>query len=116
MKTPTMWSGLAVAFAMMFSVEATPAHAFKPMVKNHPRVNEVNRRENRQQRRIANGIKGDKLTAKETAQIEHREARINRTIRRDRAADGGHLTRQDQRQINRMENRESRQIYNDKHN
>jgi hypothetical protein len=31
------------------------------------------------------------------------------------AADGGHLTKQDQRQLNREANRQSKKIYKDKH-
>src|ERR1700751_892643 len=39
----------------------------------HPRVNQVNRRETRQQTRIANGVKNGQLTPKQTAHLERGE-------------------------------------------
>jgi uncharacterized lipoprotein YajG len=82
----------------------------------HPRVNQVNRRETRQQQRIANGVKSGKLTPKETARLERGEQRLQRNEKRDMAKDNGHLTKKDQRQLNREENRMSKRIYKDKHN
>jgi hypothetical protein len=56
------------------------------------------------------------LTAGEAANLEHKEAGINREVRNDRAANGGHLTAQERAQVNRQQNRVSNQIYNKKHN
>ena len=80
-----------------------------------PRVNQVNRRETRQQNRIANGIKNDKLTPGQTARLERGEQRLQNNEKRDMAKDNGHLTKQDQRQLNREANHMSKRIYNDKH-
>lgn len=82
----------------------------------HPRVNQVNRREGRQQRRIAQGVKNGSLNPKETANLERREAGVQRQEQRDMAKHNGHLTRAEQRQLNRRQNRISRSIYRDKHN
>jgi hypothetical protein len=82
----------------------------------HPRVNQVNRRETRQQNRIANGIKNGKLSPKETANLEKREASVQSQEKKDMAAHHGHLTKSNQRQLNRRENRISKSIYKDKHN
>lgn len=81
----------------------------------HPRVNQVNRRETRQQNRIANGIKNDQLRPGQTARLERGEQRLQRNQKRDMAANNGHLTKQDQRQLNREANHMSKRIYNDKH-
>jgi len=81
----------------------------------HPRVNEINRREQRQQDRIANGIRTDRLTPGQSSRLERREANLQRREKWDMRHDGGHLTRADQRQLNRQENRISRSIYRDKH-
>jgi hypothetical protein len=83
---------------------------------NHPRVNQVNRREGRQQKRIANGINNGSLTPKEASHLEKREASIQNQEQRDMAKHNGHLTKAEQRQLNRRENRTSRAIYRDKHN
>ena|SRR5438309_1812705 len=80
----------------------------------HPRVNQVNRREGRQQQRIANGVKNGSLTPRQTAHLENREANLQRRERRDMAKNNGHLTKGEQRRLNRQENRISRSIARDK--
>jgi hypothetical protein len=76
---------------------------------------EVDRRERRQQERIAQGVESGQLTPAETARLERKEGRIHREIQRDRAANGGTLTPAERRRINRQQNRVSRQIYREKH-
>ena len=82
----------------------------------HPRVNQVNRREQNQQNRIANGVKSGQLTPGETRRLERGEQRLEKNEKRDMAKDNGHLTKQDQRQLNREANHMSKRIYKDKHN
>ena len=81
----------------------------------HPRVNEVNAREANQQNRIANGAKDGQLSAGQAAHLERNQARIEHQEQRDMAEHNGHLTKGEQRQINREQNRQSRQVYKDKH-
>ena len=76
----------------------------------------VQRRQESQQARIAQGVGSGQLTAGETGNLEHREARLNREVRNDRKANGGTLTAQERRQVNRQQNHVSRNIYRDKHN
>jgi hypothetical protein len=80
----------------------------------HPRVNQVNRREGRQQQRIANGVKNGTLTPRQTAHLENREANLQNRDQKDMAKNNGHLTKQQQRGLNRQENRISRSIARDK--
>ena len=82
----------------------------------HPRVNEINQREQNQQDRIANGVKSGQLTPGETQRLERGEQRLENNEKKDMAKDNGHLTKQDQRQLNREANRMSKRIYKDKHN
>lgn len=82
----------------------------------HPRVNQINRRETNQQQRIANGVKSGQLSPAETRRLERGERRLARNEKRDMAKDGGHLTKQDQRQLNREANHMSARIAKDKHN
>ena len=81
----------------------------------HPRVNEVNRREQNQQNRIANGMKNDKLTPQQASNLEKREASVQNREQKDMAKHNGHLTKAEQKGINRQQNRISRSIYKDKH-
>src|SRR5260221_13272554 len=71
-------------------------------------------RQERQQDRIAAGVKSGALTAGETAKLASRVAKINREIRTERAANGGKLKPSDHRQETRQQNRTSRAIYPEK--
>jgi hypothetical protein len=82
----------------------------------HPRVNEVNQLEENQQKRIANGINKGSLNAHETANLERREASVQKQEQADMAKHNGHLTKAEQRQLNRRQDRISHSIYKDKHN
>lgn len=82
----------------------------------HPRVNQVNKREQNQQNRIANGVKSGQLTPGETRRLERGEQRLQKNEKKDMAKDNGHLTRQDQRHLNREANHMSKRIYKNKHN
>src|SRR5665213_4538253 len=78
--------------------------------------NEVNERQRNQQERIGKGVENGLLTAHETAHLEKQEAAIHHEVKTDRTANGGKLTAQEHRQVNRQQNRESARIYRDKHN
>ena len=80
----------------------------------HPRVNQINQRETNQQNRIANGIKDDKLTPGQASRLEKGEQRLENNEKKDMAKDNGHLTKQDQRQLNREANHMSARIAKDK--
>lgn len=81
----------------------------------HPRVNQINGRETNQQDRIANGVKNGKLTPGQTAHLERGEQRLENNEKKDMAKDNGHLTKKDQRQLNKEANHMSKRIYADKH-
>jgi hypothetical protein len=77
---------------------------------------EIAKRKENQQDRIANGVNNGSLTPHETANLERKEGALNRETRRDRAQNGGNLTNREKAQVNRQQNRLSRNIYRDKHN
>jgi hypothetical protein len=81
----------------------------------HPKT-EVGQRQRNQQERIAKGVKSGQLTPRETAHLEGREAAIKHEVKTERAANGGHLTPAEHRQVNRQQNRTSNAIYRKKHN
>jgi hypothetical protein len=74
----------------------------------------ADRKEN-QQDRIAQGVKSGSLTPKQTANLENKEANLNKEIRTDRKQNGGNLTNNQKAQVNRQQNRLSKNIYKDKH-
>lgn len=69
-----------------------------------------------QQQRIGQGVSSGQLTGRETANLERREASVNREKRNIRAVNNGHLTAGDRRALNQRQNNISRSIYKDKHN
>ena len=81
----------------------------------HPRVNEVNQREENQQKRIGNGVSSGKLTSQQTTNLEKRETSVQNREQKDMAAHNGHLTKAEQKGINRQQNRISKSIAKDKH-
>jgi len=78
--------------------------------------NEVDKRRENQQDRIAQGIKSGQMTASEAAKAENQQRGINQQVHADRAANGGKLTPGEKAQVNHEQNKASRNIYNKKHN
>jgi len=107
-----MFAGSAVAQTTTTPTSGAGPGAVDP---GHPRVNQVNGRETRQQNRIANGVKSGSLSPKQTANLEKREANVQSREQKDMAAHDGHLTKAEQKGINRQQNRISKSIYKDKH-
>lgn len=102
---------LLLAAAAMFASFAS----FAQYVPDHPRVNEVNARTNTQQDRIANGVANGTMTKGQAARDETRDANIAQRESADEARHNGHLTKKEQVNLNRAENRNSRKIYKQKH-
>jgi hypothetical protein len=84
-------------------------------VPGHPRVNEVNQRLDNQQNRIANGQENGSMNGKQAARDEKRDANVAQRESRDEAANGGHLTKVEKRNLNRSLNRDSSNIHHQKH-
>jgi len=84
-------------------------------VSNVLAQNEINERQRKQQERIGKGLENGSLTPAETARLEKQEAAIHHEVKTERQANGGKLTAQERRQVNRQQNRESRRIYRQKH-
>ena len=77
---------------------------------------EIQERKENQQDRIANGVANGSLTPHETANLEHKEAGLNKEIRHDRRQNGGNLTNKEKAKVNHQQNKLSKNIYRDKHN
>ena len=101
MKTKTLLISLLVAAPALLLAEEP----------KHP----IQNREERQQDRIANGVKSGELTPAETARLEKREAELKKQIADDKAANGGKLTPKERKQIEKELNEISRKIHHEKH-
>jgi hypothetical protein len=107
--------GLMIAGSASAQTSTTSGAGPGVVDPGHPRVNEVNGREENQQQRIANGVSSGKLSAQQTSNLEKREANVQNREKADMAKNNGHLTKAEQRGINRQQNRISKSIYKDKH-
>lgn len=76
----------------------------------------IAQRKENQQARIAQGVKSGQLTAGETANLEKKEAGLNKEIRTERKANGLSLTNNEKKQVNRQQNKIGKKIYDEKHN
>ena len=75
---------------------------------------EVKEREENQQDRIAQGVESGQLTGKEAAHLEKGEAKLEKD--REKALADGKMTPKEKRKLNKEENRQSKKIFNAKHN
>jgi len=108
-----MCSGFAVAqTATPPPTQPAPAAGPDP---GHPRVNQVDRRLERQQDRIQQGVKNGTLTDQQAHRLASKDRRIANQESKDMAAHGGHLTAQEQKQLNQKLNNNSKKIYKEKH-
>jgi hypothetical protein len=82
---------------------------------DHPRRAQVNNRLNRQNRRIDEGVKSGRLSHGQAKQLHEEDHAMRQQERSEAAEHGGHITKREQRQLNREENGSSRQIYDEKH-
>ena len=94
---------IAAVVSLAVAVSSVPAFA-----------QNINKRQARQQHRIAEGIENGSLTPRETARLERQEARINALEAKDRESGGG-LSPKERKQLNRLLNTESHRIYVQKH-
>jgi len=83
---------------------------------NTVKPNGVDDREANQQQRTANGLRSGQMTSGEAARTNAQQANVARQVHNDRTANGGALNAQQKQQINGEQNKNSKQIYKEKHN
>ncbi len=74
----------------------------------------IDQRQENQQQRIDNGVKSGALTAKETNNLDKREAKLEAD--KEAAKADGKVTAAERKKLKREENRDSKAIYKKKHN
>ncbi len=106
---------LHAALAAATLLVASPSFADTRWEQTHPRRDQVNDRLANQNRRIDNGAKTGRLSPQQAHQLHREDHAIRTEERADASLHGGHITKGEQRQLNRQENQVSRQIYREKH-
>jgi hypothetical protein len=77
----------------------------------HPRVNEVQQRIDNQENRVDRGVSDGQIDSKQAAHDDAKLSREQTSLNKDQAKDGGHITKANQRNLNRRLNKGSRQIH-----
>jgi len=108
--------GLLVGSAVAQNTSSSTTSGAGPGVydPNHPRVNQVDSREQNQQNRVANGIQSGKMSPGQTAKVERQENHIVKQENKDMAKNNGHLTKGEQVKLNKELNHTSKEIHRDK--
>jgi len=82
---------------------------------DHPRRNQVNKRVDNQRARINEGVKSGELSKEQAQQLRANDRAIKAQEHAEVKANGGHLTKAEQRQLNQEENANSKLIHDEKH-
>ncbi|MGA7742148.1 MAG: hypothetical protein WBP56_18500 [Polyangia bacterium] len=82
---------------------------------DHPRRNQVNKRVDNQRARINEGVKSGEINKAQAKQLRSNDRAIKAQEHADVKANGGHLTKAEQRQLNQEENANSKLIHDEKH-
>lgn len=103
---------ISLIFASLVVVFGLSVDSFGQTSKSKPWS--INNRQQRQQKRIYQGVKSSELTAKETYRLEKQQARIQRTETRYRASGDG-LTWHERYKLQHKLNQSSHNIRQQKH-
>ena len=76
-----------------------------------PRVNEVERRIDRQQARVDRGVSAGQINAAQAARDDAKLGREQASLNKDMAGDKGHITKAEQRNLNKRLNKGSATIH-----
>jgi len=100
----------AAALTLALAGIAGTAMADTKWQQHHPRREQVNNRLANQNRRIHQDVKNGTLTRRQAAALHKDDHQIRQEERDMASQNGGHITKSEQRVLNRQENAVSRQI------
>ena len=101
-------AGTAAAPTTATAPAAPTAGATDP---GHPRVNQIDKRIENQQKRIDAGVADGQLTKKEAARDEKSLDNKEKKLSADEAKNGGHITKAEEKNLNKGLNKNSRRIH-----
>lgn len=112
MKAADLKKFLAIAMLSVFAAGTTASvmAAEGQWAKDHPRRDQVNDRLANQNKRINQEVKQGEITKGQAASLHHEDHQIRQEERAMASQNGGHITKQEQKTLNRQENAVSRQI------
>jgi hypothetical protein len=106
----------SLALTVMIGSGGTAIAQSPPADPGHPRINEVQQRIDNQQSRVDKGISDGQINAKQAAHDDAKLSREQNSLNQDEAKNGGHITKGEQKNLNKRLNKGSKQIYRQRHN
>jgi Skp family chaperone for outer membrane proteins len=103
--------GLVVA-ASVLTVSSTSAFAGPRFAKNHPRRQEVLKRDNNEMKKNEAAEDSGEITKKQEHKLNRQDRAVKREEQDQAKEHGGHITKAEQRKDNRQENRMNRERNN----
>jgi hypothetical protein len=82
----------------------------------HPRVSEVQQRIDNQESRVDKGVSDGQINAKQAARDDAKLSREQNSLNRDQAKNGGHITKAEQKNLNKRLNKGSNRIHQQRQN
>jgi len=101
---------LALTSVVMGSAPLVIAQTTSPD-PGHPRINEVEKRIQNQQDRVDKGVSDGQINTKQAARDDAKIGREQASLNQDEAKNGGHITKAEQRNLNKRLNKGSRAIH-----
>jgi hypothetical protein len=101
---------VVAVLAIFTAATAGAAMAQTQWDKDHPRRAEVNQRLKNQDKRINKEVKEGEMSKQQAAKLHKEDRQIRKEERAMASQNGGHITKQEQRTLNRQENAVSKQI------
>lgn len=109
----TLIQTLTLSVALVSLTSTSFAGNFR---EKHPRRAEVNHRVRNQAKRIHEGVKTGEMTPEEAKMQRENLRAIKKEERTEVKANGGHLTKEQTKDLNQKLNENSKQIHDAKHN
>jgi hypothetical protein len=106
---------ISVGFMSLATAKDKDTDKDKDFAKDHPRRAEVNERIRSERRRIKEGMKSGKISPEEGKRLLGELDGVKAEEKAEVKANGGYLTKTEQKQLNQELNQDSKQIYKDKH-
>jgi hypothetical protein len=107
---PDRKAALATVLLALFAASGSNAMAKTQWEKTHPRRDQVNERLARQNKRIAQERKEGEITKDQAIALHQQDRQIRQEERAMASQHHGHLTKAEQRELNRQENVVSKEI------
>ncbi len=104
-----LMASIAIIFSTTSFAQTGPGHQ-RTHIEHHPRVNEVNKREDKQEKRVTNERKEGDITKAQAHQDRKNLSSVNQEKKDMRKTDNGHLTKTDQEALNQQLNANSKKI------